>query len=184
MKKTRNLTYGAMIVVIISMAVLLDRSVAGFLGAVMSIAICVPLNVYGTLFSLRDTVVVYVTAIFASVIVSGMLGAVVSVIGYGLISLIYVHCLDKNYSKKVRSGLMFIGMVLLYTLMIGLFNEYFGVDLKETVEVLGDFFSGLSSSVLMGFALMSVLLTLVMELYIINTLSELIEKRLKLSFKK
>lgn len=184
MKSVKAVTYGAMSVGLISLLFFLDRLFVGNLGFMMSIVIPIPLVLYGYKFSLKEGVAVYITMIIASVIFNGMPPAIVSMTGFGLIGLIYIHAYEQEYSVLKKNVLLFICMGIVYLIMMQLFAAYFGLSIQDTVETVNKIAPYLSSIIVYGIVVLSTVATIMMEIYILNTTLRLLEWRLGKYLKK
>lgn len=181
MRKTRSVTYGAMIVGIMSLALFLDRATAGTLSPLLVIPIAIPLIIFGVMFGIKDSVVVYIVSIIVSFLFSGMLPSMLMVVGYGGIGLIYIYAYTKSLSTKLRNLCMFIGMIVFYAVMIFFFDEYFGLSTIEVVNWLNQNIGGDKSFVFSLIAYVFVFITIIMEMMIINILSAFMINRLRLN---
>lgn len=181
MRKTSSVTYGAMIVGIMSLALFLDRATGGTLSPFLSLPISIPLVLYGVMFGIKDTVVVYIVSIIVSFLFSGMLPSMLMVVGYGGIALIYVYAYERKYKDSIKNFLMFIGFIVFYAIMIRFFDEYFGLSLGEFVTLFESYLPGLGASIVYGASIFMVLITIIMELVLINIVSTFMIVRLKLN---
>lgn len=181
MRKTRNVTYGAMIVGIMSLALFLDRATAGTLSPFLVVPIAIPLVVYGVMFGFKPSVAVYFVSIIVSFLFSGMLPSMLMVVGYGGIALIYIYSYEKKLKPNIKHLLMFLGMVVFYAVMIFFFDEYFGLSIVEVVEEISRIVPDFASSLIYFIAYLSTALTIIMEIIIINVLSSFMITRLRLN---
>lgn len=184
MKSVKSVTYGAMSVGLLALILLLDRFLVGNLGFMMSLLIPVPLVIYGMKFSFKDSIVVYFSMVVASVIFNGMLPAVISVIGFGLVGLVMVYTNEQEYSAFISDVLLFFSMSIIYTIMIVFFESYFGVSISETIDTIAQYAPQLSYQLLYGVTILSIILTIFMEMFIVKTLVKLIVMRILPTLKK
>lgn len=184
MKNVRNLTYGAMIVGLISIALFFDRATSGMLSPMLSLPIAIPIIVYGIIFGMRDSVAVYIVSIIVSFLFSGMLPSMLMVVGYGGTALIYIYAYSKQLSNTRKNILMVLGLVLFYWIMIQFFGEYFGVSIPDTITFLSRIFPGLGASLFKFLAYFTVALTLLSEVVLINIASSFMIVRLRLNVEK
>lgn len=178
MKSVKSVTYGAMSVGLISLLFLLDRIFIGNLGFLMSLVIPVPLILYGIKFSFKESVVVYFTMLVASLIFNGMPPAMMSMVGFGLIGLIYIYAHEQEYSPMKRNVLLFLCMSVIYIVMMKFFSAYFGLSVKESVDAFLDVAPQLSMFWIYTSVVLSTGLTVLMEVYIITTSVKLLVRRL------
>lgn len=184
MKSVQSVTYGAMSVGLFSLVLLLDRLFIGNLGFMMSLIIPLPLVIYGIKFTLKETFVVYLTMIVSSFIFSGMPPAMVSVIGFGLVGLVMVYTHKQEYGFCRKNILLFLSMVIIYSIMIYFFSGYFGLSIPETIETIKHYLPGVGIGVMYFITCFSVVMTIFMEMYILNTSANLLAKRLEKHLKK
>lgn len=184
MKSVKSVTYGAMSVALVAMFFLLDRLFVGNLGFIMSLVIPIPLIIYGIKFSLKESFVVYLTMIVASFIFNGMPPAMLSMAGFGLVGLVYLYTYEQEYSALRKNILLFLSMAAIYLIMIFLYSDYFGLSIPDTIETIVRFYPDLSYQVLLVVSWLSVGLTILMEMYIINTSVKLLQSRLNKHLRK
>lgn len=184
MKSVKSVTYGAMSVGLIALILLFDRILVGNLGFMLSLIIPVPLVIYGMKFSFKESIVVYLTMVVASVIFNGMLSAVVSVAGFGLVGLVMVYANEQEYSAWKSNVLLFFSMSIIYTIMIVFFEGYFGVSITDTIDTIANFAPQLSYQMMYGVTILSIILTIFMEMFIVKTLVKLIAMRIVPTLKK
>lgn len=184
MKSVKSVTYGAMSVGLISLLFLLDRLFLGNLGFMMSIVIPIPLVLYGIKFSFKESIVVYITMILASVIFNGMPPAVVSMAGFGFIGLAMVYAHEQEYSALKKNVLLFLCMSVVYVVMMQLFASYFGLSVQDSVDTVVKAAPFLSKAVVYFIVVISIVLTILMEMFILNTTIKLLSIRLVKHLKK
>lgn len=184
MKSVQSVTYGAMSVGLLSLVLLLDRLFVGNLGFMMSIIIPLPLVLYGTKFTLKESVVVYLTMIVASFIFNGMPPAMVSVAGFGFVGLVMIYTHKQEYGFLRKNILLFLSMVVIYAIMIYFFSGYFGLSISKTIDTLKHYLPGSSVTLMYFITWLSIVMTIFMELYILNTSVKLLTKRLNKHLRK
>lgn len=178
MKKTRSLTYGAMILGIILMVLLVDRSTLGFFGAALALPITLPLIIYGTKFEFKDSIVVYFSLIISTFIFSGLIQTIVMVTGYGAVALAFIFCY-KNSTEGLKKHILILSiMSVLYYLMIQFFGQYFGIVVNEEIEAIANIFKGIDFNLIRFTAYLSIFFTMLMEYILINISAQLLIKRL------
>lgn len=184
MKNVKSVTYGAMTVALFSMLMLLDRLFVGNLGFMMSIIIPIPLIIYGLKFSLKESGIVYLTMIFSSILFNGMPPAIISVLGFGFVGLVMIYTYEQEYSAFKKNVLLFFSMGIVYLIMIAFFSSYFGLSIQETVDTIVRYFPNVSVLILYTVTWTSVVLTILMEIYILNTATKLLSQRLEKHLRK
>ena len=184
MKSVKAVTYGAMSVGLISIFLLADRLLLGNLGFIMSILVPVPLVIYGFKFSFKESVAVYLTMVVASIIFNGLLPAVVSVACFGLIGLEIIYTHEQEYSFLKKNVLLFLSMSAIYAIMIIFFESYFGLSVSDTIATLQDLFPKIDIAVYYLISLGMIIVTILMEMYILDAVIKLLEGRLVFKGKK
>ena len=175
MKSTKSLTFGSMMVGMMSLILLLDRMFLGNLGFMLFLPVTVPIIVYGFLFSFKETVVVAVSMVIMSVIASGIPAAIVSVLGYSCVALSAVFCQKRKW--QVQFAVMFVVDAIVTFVMVVFFAEYFGVNIQEQMALVVSWLGPVSSQVMWSLIGASLLLTVLMEVYIIQAFSKIIIMR-------
>ena len=178
MNSVKSVTYGAMVVGLASIILLADRLLLGNLGFLFSLIIPIHLVVYGTKFSLKESVAVYFTMIVASFIFNGLLPAIISTVCFGLIGLIMIYTQKQRYAFLKRNLILFFSMSLAYFIMIRFFSVYFGVSIEDTITFIKEHAPQLAYNITIIFTYGSILVTILMEMYILNTASSLLQNRL------
>ena len=184
MRDTKNITYGAMIVGIMSLALFLDRATGGSLSPFLSLPITIPLIVYGMMFNLKSSIVVYFVSIIVSFLFSGMLPSMLMVVGYGGIALIYIYAVRNNFSDLSKNVIMAIGLGVFYWLMISFFDEYFGFSVNEFVTWFATVLPVASHRVYFVLAYLMAIITIFLELLVINIAASFMILRLRLGIEK
>ena len=178
MKKTRSLTYGAMILGIILMVILIDRSTLGFFGAALALPITLPLIIYGTKFEFKDMIVVYFSLIISTFLFSGLIQTIIMVTGYGAVALAFIYCYNHSITGFIKHFIMLFIMSTLYYLMIQFFGQYFGIVVNEEIELIAGFLKGVNYNLIRFTAYLSIFFTMLMEYILINISSNILISRL------
>ena len=177
MRKTVNLTHGAMTVALTGMLLLLDRLFLGFFMPFLAL----PLIVYGISYSLKDTAVVAFANVLVSVILSGLLPTVLTMVGYAFVGLAYVYAYQKKLSNKYYYLLMSIFMSIFYIIMVGFFGEYFGISVSETIDAMATLpMVGIVDPIVIKItAYLSIVLTMLMEVFIVKVSADMVIRLLR-----
>lgn len=172
MRKTVNLTHGAMTVALTGIILLMDRLFLGFFMPFFAL----PLIIYGVTYSLKDSAVVAFSNVLISVILSGLLPAVLTMIGYAFVGLAYIYAYQHKLSKKYYYLLMSIFMSIFYVVMVGFFGEYFGVSVTETIDAMATLpmVAIVDPIVIKITAYMSIVLTMLMEVIIVKVSADMV----------
>lgn len=170
MRKTIHLTHGAMTVALTGIILLMDRLFMGFFMPFLAL----PLIVYGSYYSLEESYLVAISNVLIAIILSGMLPTVITSIGYSIVGLSYIYAYKKDYSKKRYYLIMSIFMSLFYAVMVLFFGEYFGIDIRESIEVISGFVKFLNPIIIKILAYLSVVLTMLMEVFIVKVSADMI----------
>lgn len=170
MKKTLSLTYGAMTVALTGIILFFDRITAGFFMTFLAL----PLIVYGSYCDLSDAFVVYISCILMAVIMSGLFSTVLMMAGYGAVGLAYIYSMKRN-DKPLRSYLvMGVVIALFYFIMIRFFGPAFGMDFQEMLQSVKAVLNVHNPILINVISVGMVLLTMVMELFIIKTSADIV----------
>ena len=103
-----------------------------------------------------------------------MLPTVITSIGYSIVGLSYIYAYKKDYSKKRYYLIMSIFMSLFYAVMVLFFGEYFGIDIRESIEMISGFVKFLNPIIIKLLAYLSVVLTMLMEVFIVKVSADMI----------
>lgn len=180
MRKTIHLTHGAMTVALTGILLLLDRIFLGFFMPFLAL----PLIVYGSYYSLKESAVVALSNVLISVVLSGLLPAVLTTIGYGFVGLSYIYAYKHEYKNSQYYFIMSIFMSLFYIFMILFFGEYFGIDIPETIEIVSEYITLVNPVLIKTLAYVSVFLTMLMEVFIVKKSSDIVIHLLQRNSKK
>lgn len=172
MRKTLHLTHGAMTVALTGILLFMDRITLGFFMPFLAL----PLIVYGVNYSLKETAIVGFSTVLIAIIMSGLLPTVITMIGYVFVGLAYVYAYQHNFTKKSTYFIMSIFMSFFYVLMVGFFSEYFGVSVTESIDYISqlEFASIVKPIVIKITAYSSIVLTMLMEVFIVKVSADMV----------
>ena len=172
MRKTIHLTHGAMTIALTGVLLMMDRLFMGFFMPFLAL----PLIVYGINYSLKETALVAFANVLISIMLSGLLPAVLATIGYGFVGLAYVYAYQHNFTKKQYYIIMSIFMSIIYFVMVAFFGEYFGISVIDTVDTLANTYVGqrVGPNVVKTLAYSTIPLTMLMEVFIVKVSADLV----------
>ncbi len=178
MKKTIHITHGAMTLALTALILFADRITMGFFMPFLAL----PLIIYGAHYSMQESLIVALSTVFLAMMLSGMLPTVISSIGYSLVGLMYIYCYHEDKSRGQYYFWMSLVMAGFYYIMIRFFGEYFGVDILETIRFAQEYMpKGAPVSLIKGIAYFSVLITMLMEVFIVKVSADIVIMALKRS---
>lgn len=170
MKKTLHLTHGAMTLALTGIILFADRITLGFFMPFLAL----PLIIYGSYYSLSESAIVAFSNVILAVILSGMLPTVITTIGYGLVGISYIYCFHQKKSRSQFYLYMSIAMSVLYFVMIVFFGEYFGISIQETITTINQYIPALSIRLVTILSIMTIGLTLLMEVFIVKVSADMV----------
>ncbi|HEY4537627.1 MAG TPA: DUF2232 domain-containing protein [Erysipelothrix sp.] len=170
MKKTIHITHGAMTIALTGIILFADRITLGLFMPFLAL----PLIIYGAYYSVSEALVVGFSNVLLSIILSGMIPTVVTMIGYVFVGLAYIYCFHENKTKGQFYIYMSLAMSILYFIMIIFFGEYFGISINETIATIHQYMPFLTLRFVQVAALFTVFLTMLMEVFIVKVSADIV----------
>lgn len=172
MRKTKNLTTGAITLGLSAILILLDTFTAGSFMVILAL----PLVIYGYYFSIKETLITYVCTVILSFIITGYIPTIITVSGYGLIGLALVVARRKQLKTNLTYIMMYVAALPVYVVMISFFDVYFlGQSIQEMFEITLTYLPhGFDTELVVYVVYISLMLLPLMECYIIKISSQLV----------
>ena len=170
MKKTIHLTHGAMTIALTGIILFADRITLGLFMPFLAL----PLIIYGSYYSLSESAIVGFSNVLLSIILSGMLPTVITMIGYVFVGMAYIYCFHQQKSKGQFYFYMSLAMAVLYVIMIVFFGEYFGISIQETIATIHQYMPVLSIRFVQVVSVLTIFLTLFMEVFIVKVSADIV----------
>jgi uncharacterized protein YybS (DUF2232 family) len=186
--KTKSMVQGAMIAALFGALSLFNTYTAGFIDIFICYFMVVPLAWYGYQYDISSNFLVVVTSLIV-IFITGMPYFFISSIASCFIGMFLGECLKRKAKKStILLGTLiicFINNILIYQV----FNGLLGIDMiSEMTEMYNDIkavvpmFNSISLQFILNLIPLVLLLTSVMEMYLIVLICQLIFNRLKIAF--
>jgi uncharacterized protein YybS (DUF2232 family) len=186
--KTKSMVQGAMIAALFGALSLFNTYTAGFIDIFICYFMVVPLAWYGYQYDISSNFLVVVTSLIV-IFITGMPYFFISSIASCFIGMFLGECLKRKAKKStILLGTLiicFINNILIYQV----FNGLLGIDMiSEMTEMYNDIkaivpmFNSISLQFILNLIPLVLLLTSVMEMYLIILICQLIFNRLKIAF--
>lgn len=186
--KTKSMVQGAMIAALFGALSLFNTYTAGFIDIFICYFMVVPLAWYGYQYDISSNFLVVVTSLIV-IFITGMPYFFISSIASCFIGMFLGECLKRKAKKStILLGTLiicFINNILIYQV----FNGLLGIDMiREMTEMYNDIkavvpmFNSISLQFILNLIPLVLLLTSVMEMYLIILICQLIFNRLKIAF--
>lgn len=179
-KKIRDLVFGAMMLALFGILVLLDTYTGSMLNVILFMLMPLPLLVYGLKSGLQASALLWVCEMILAVFI-GLPETIFYALVAGLVSFVMVFGSQQRWSSQrlfLATLIMMIGAELLsMTLLAGLF----GYDIEREYSTLLQYFPTAANLLSLIVPLTAFILGL-METYVLLNLSEVVCHRLQLPF--
>ncbi len=159
-----------MTVALTGIILLLDRMLMGFFMPFLAL----PLVVYGSYYSLNESIIVAVSNVIIAMILVGLLPTVLTSIGYSTVGLAYIYAYHNNFTKKQTYVIMSVFMAIFYVIMVLFFGEYFGLNITETIDSISGFVQFLPAVGVKIAAYVLSFLTMLMEVFIVKVSGDMV----------
>ena len=174
-KTTTCITHGAMTASITVVLLLIDRVFAGFLMSFLPL----PLIVYGLYYSIKEALITYVVTVLLVMIVPGQLPTTVLMVIYGFVGMIYIAVFKSQMHRFIKFLFVYGGMAIGYFVMIRFFGTFFGLEFHMTVDEVVRFLKVTNPQTAQNLAIVVILLTILLETFIIFMGANIITQRMK-----
>ncbi len=188
-KRIRNMTEGALMIAIIAIMTLINRYSANLLEQYLAWVMPLPLLIFSAKHGLKDSVLVYATAIILAFIIA-LPNSAVFVAMTGITGIVYG---DGVYRNKTNFELLFKTILLTtltYVLTMIVFAAFFGYDVKAEVLMVTDLIQ--QQGIVIGnlqqfiriFFAMLIFFTALLESILLHVIAHLLLPRLKIKVNK
>ncbi len=194
--QVRKITEGAMMCALFGMVLLINRQFAEVLEIFFVFVLPLPLIVYTVKYGVKSGLVCAVSISFLSLMISSFTSMIYSIMSI-LIGLVYGALVRKKASSSILISVTMILTMILEVLCMIVFASLFGYDLIADAAMIEEMFLQamqsfgipessipmLSANFFVMIAIVSILLTGIMEGFLVHLFAGLILKRLKIEAK-
>lgn len=167
---------------------LLDRQTAGIFNYVVAWIVPLPLVIYVAMYGFKSALVPYVSSVLLSFIVGTPVMAVLAII-YGMIGLVYGYGIYKKWESNKLYLTAFVGTSVVFLITVVLFAAFFGYDIQGEIQLMMDTINKMDIDIVQGrnleqtvksAVIITYLATVIMEAFLIHTLSKIVLARFKI----
>ena len=187
--KVRKLTEGAMMCALFGMVLLLNRQLAEMLEVFFVVVLPLPLAVYTAKYGLKSGLVCAVSISFLSLMISSVTSIIYSIMSV-VIGVVYGALVHRKASNGVLVSVTMVLTVFLEVLCMIVLAGMFGYSLSEDALLMMEAFeqagidlNGMGFNFFKMIAVMSIILSGVMEGFLVHMLANLLLKRLKIEIR-
>ena len=186
-RQVRKLTEGAMMCALFGLVLMINRQFAGILEIFFVYVLPLPLVIYTVKHGFKSGAVCAVSICFLSLMISTLSSMVYSIVAV-LIGLVYGELCRRKYSNGVLISVTMVLTMILEVMCCIVFAGVFGYNIYDDAKILMEAFTAsgfdISGSLGMNFflliAVMSILLTGILEGVLVHVFANVLMKRLKM----
>lgn len=184
--KTRSVVDGALIAALFGVFSIFNTYTGGLIDIILCYIMVVPLAWYGYKYSLKENIIVAIVSMII-VVLFGVPYFIISSVASCLSGLFLGECLKKEYSKQTMMLGTLVISIINNILIYEVFNGLLGIDLVSEVE---EFYNTLTNMININISLSTMLsliplviiITSVLEMYVILLICQVIFYRLRIKF--